>query len=188
MDKDYLLRIGCLLYLSQGSCPDITFAVNFLARFSMAPDLSHWSALEHLISYVHFSANLSLPILASSSAPDKDCITTYVNANWGGEAARSVHGFFSFAWGVPISWSSKRQTCVERLTCQAKYMALSFASKDTCFLSSLLSKFLDIQPPLILSDNKAAVIISSDCSTRKERRHVDREFHIINKLLFQEKV
>jgi hypothetical protein len=52
MDKEYLSRIGCLLYLSQGSRLDITFLVNFLARFSMAPDSSHWSALEHLISYV----------------------------------------------------------------------------------------------------------------------------------------
>jgi hypothetical protein len=67
-------------------------------------------------------------------------------------------------------------------------MALSFASKDACFLSSLLSKFLAIQPPLILSNNKAAVTISSDCGTRKEHWHVNREFHIINELLFQEKV
>jgi hypothetical protein len=52
MDKDYLLRIGCLLYLAQGYWPDITFLVNFLARFSMAPDSTHWAALEHLICYV----------------------------------------------------------------------------------------------------------------------------------------
>jgi hypothetical protein len=52
MDKEYLSCIGCLLYLSEGSRPDITFLVNFLARFSMASDSSHWSALEHLISYV----------------------------------------------------------------------------------------------------------------------------------------
>jgi hypothetical protein len=117
MDKDYLSRIGCLLYLSQGFRPDITFAVNFLARFSMAPDPSHWAALEHLISYVQFLVNLSLPIIASSDTADDDCVTTYVDANWGGEAARSVHGFFSFVWGALISWSSKQQTCVARLTC-----------------------------------------------------------------------
>jgi hypothetical protein len=52
MDVNYLLRIGCLLYLSQGLRPDITFAVNFLACFSMKPDDSHWAALEHLISYI----------------------------------------------------------------------------------------------------------------------------------------
>jgi hypothetical protein len=95
MDVDYLSRISCLLYLSQGLRPDITFAVNFLARFSMKPDASHWDALEHLISYVRYSASLSLPIIASQ--PFNSGITTYVDANWGGEGARSVQGFISLA-------------------------------------------------------------------------------------------
>jgi hypothetical protein len=186
MDREYLSRIGCLLYLAQGSRPDITFAVNYLARFSMSPDESHWGALEHLISYVRYSSHLSLPIVADGS--DSDCIRTFVDANWGGEGWRSVHGFISTVWGAPISWSSKRQTCVARSTCQAEYMALSFASKDSCFIHSLLSNFFSIKSPLILSDNKAAVYISKDCGSRKDHRHVDREFHIINELLYQGKV
>ncbi|KAI7934875.1 hypothetical protein MJO29_016138 [Puccinia striiformis f. sp. tritici] len=186
MDLDYMSRVGCLLYLSMGSRPDITFSVNFLARFSMAPDSSHWAALEHLISYLRYSARLTLPIVASDQSQDD--ITTFVNANWGGEGARSVHGFISKLWGAPVSWSSKRQTCIARSTCQAEYMALSFASKDACYISSLLSGFFTLPPPLILSDNKAAVHISKDCGTRKEHRHVDREFHIINELLYKEKV
>ncbi|KAI7962876.1 hypothetical protein MJO28_000970 [Puccinia striiformis f. sp. tritici] len=186
MDLEYMSRIGCLLYLSMGSRPDITFSVNFLARFSMAPDSSHWAALEHLISYVRYSAHLSLPIVASDRGPD--AIKTFVDANWGGEGARSVHGFLSKLWGAPVSWSSKRQTCIARSTCQAEYMALSFASKDACYISSLLSGFFSLPSPLILSDNKAAVHISKDCGTRKEHRHVDREFHIINELLYKEKV
>jgi hypothetical protein len=67
-------------------------------------------------------------------------------------------------------------------------MALSFASKDASFLSSVLSSFFTLPPPLLLSDNKAAIHISSDCGTRKEHRHVDREFHIINELLYKKKV
>jgi hypothetical protein len=46
----------------------------------------------------------------------------------------------------------------------------------------------DNQPPLILSNNKAAIHISSDCATQKEHRHVDCEFHVINELLFKKKV
>jgi hypothetical protein len=187
MDKDYLSRIGCLLYLLQGLRPDITFLVNFLARFSMAPDASHWAAVEHLISYIRFTSHLSLPIIAKSASPVSNCLTTYVDANWGGKAARSVHRFFSFAWGAPVSWSSKQQSCVARLTCQAEYMALSFALKGAFFLQSLVSKFIPIQPPLILSDSKAEVHISSDCGTRKEHWHINCEFHVINKLLFREK-
>jgi hypothetical protein len=186
MDKDYLSRIGCLLYLAQGSRPDITFAVHFLARFSLKPDATHWAALNHLISYIRYSSCLTLPIIATK--PFKTGVETFVDANWGGELSRSVHGFISTAWGAPISWSSKRQTCVARSTCQAEYMALSFASKDACVLSSILSSFYRLPPPLLLCDNKAAVHISSDCGTRKEHRHVDREFHVINELLYLKKV
>jgi hypothetical protein len=139
MDKEYLSRIGCLLYLAQGSRPNITFAVHFLARSCMKPDKNHWVALNHLISYIHYSAGLNLPIVASK--PFETGIETFVDANWGGELSRSVHGFISTAWGTPISWSSKRQTCVAWSTCQAEYMALSFASQDACTLSSVLSSF-----------------------------------------------
>jgi hypothetical protein len=63
-------------------------------------------------------------------------------------------------------------------------MALSFASKDTCYVSLLVSKFFSVIPPLLLSNNKAAVYISKDCGTRKEHCHINREFHTINKLLY----
>ncbi|PLW42058.1 hypothetical protein PCANC_13122 [Puccinia coronata f. sp. avenae] len=165
MDRKYLSRIGCLLYLAQGSRPDISFAVNYLARFSMAPDKSHWSALDHLIAYVCFTASTALPIRATGDA--NDCIRTFVDANWGGEGSRSVHGLISTVWGAPISWGSKRQTCAARSSCQAEYMALSFGSKDCCYLKSLLSQFIPVTPPLIFSDSKAAVHISKDCGTRK---------------------
>ncbi|MBW0483648.1 hypothetical protein O181_023363 [Austropuccinia psidii MF-1] len=50
MDKPYLKRIGMLLYIAQASRPDIAYAVNYLARFSMNTNKSHWKALEHLIA------------------------------------------------------------------------------------------------------------------------------------------
>jgi hypothetical protein len=152
----------------------------------MSPDASHWAALKHLKAYVRYTASLSLPIATvSSSSP---VIKTFVDANWGGEGSCLVHRFLSFAWGAPISWASKRQTCAARSTCQAEYMALSFALKDACFIHSLVQKFFSVDPPLILSNNKAAIHISLDCGTQKEHRHIDREFHIINELLFLKKV
>jgi hypothetical protein len=114
MDQEYFLCIGCLLYLSQGLRPDITFSVNFLARFSMSPDESHWAALEHLISYICYTSSLSLPIVCALTG--SEVVKTFVDANWGGKGARLVHGFLTLAWGAPVSWASKRQTCAARST------------------------------------------------------------------------
>jgi hypothetical protein len=47
-DVRYLLYIGILLYVAQGTRPDIAYATNYLARFSLNPDESHWAALKRL--------------------------------------------------------------------------------------------------------------------------------------------
>jgi hypothetical protein len=44
--------IGGLNYVPVGTRPDITYAVNFLARFSSRPLTIHWKELQHLIGYL----------------------------------------------------------------------------------------------------------------------------------------
>mgnify|MGYP000867385634 CR=1 FL=1 len=53
------------------------------------------------------------------------------------------------------------------------YMALSLVSKDACFIQSLLSGFVPALPPVILSENKAAVYIAKNCGMCKEYCHID---------------
>ncbi|MBW0474865.1 hypothetical protein O181_014580 [Austropuccinia psidii MF-1] len=45
MDKEYIRRIGMPLYIVQGSCPDISYSVNYVACFSMGPSVDHWNSL-----------------------------------------------------------------------------------------------------------------------------------------------
>ncbi|MBW0550007.1 hypothetical protein O181_089722 [Austropuccinia psidii MF-1] len=51
-DKEYLSKIGMILYLAQATRPDVMYAVNLLARFLVATNQRHWLALKHLISYL----------------------------------------------------------------------------------------------------------------------------------------
>ncbi|MBW0488570.1 hypothetical protein O181_028285 [Austropuccinia psidii MF-1] len=60
IDKEYLSRIGMLLYVAQATRPDIMYAVNFLACFSMNTTDRHWMALDHLISYMRGTSTKSL--------------------------------------------------------------------------------------------------------------------------------
>ncbi|MBW0503131.1 hypothetical protein O181_042846 [Austropuccinia psidii MF-1] len=83
MDKEYLRQIGMILYVSQGSRPDVAYAVNYLARFSMGTDRTHWDALEHLIAYLHYTRLSGILISAKESSKELKC---YVDANRGGEA------------------------------------------------------------------------------------------------------
>ncbi|MBW0501973.1 hypothetical protein O181_041688 [Austropuccinia psidii MF-1] len=90
LDKEYLKHIGILLYISQGSRPDISYSVKYLARYSRGTNNSHWEALEHLIAYMRKTRMLGIQITGSDLCPT---LRTYVNANWGGEGDRSTDGF-----------------------------------------------------------------------------------------------
>ena len=52
--------IGKLMYVSVGTRLDISFALNFLARFSAAPHRIHLETLVCLLRYVHGTTNLSI--------------------------------------------------------------------------------------------------------------------------------
>ncbi|MBW0461685.1 hypothetical protein O181_001400 [Austropuccinia psidii MF-1] len=180
MDKPYLRRIGILLYIAQGSRPDIAFAVNYLARFSLHMDKSHWAALEHLIAYLRGTRNMGIMIDKSNSSLEMKC---YVDANWGGEGNRSTHGYIIFHGKNPIGWQSKRQITIASSTAQAEYMALSFAAKEMLWLYNLFFDILKNPIPTLYSDNRTAVGISTESMNRKQTRHLIRDFNTINEFI-----
>ncbi|MBW0538417.1 hypothetical protein O181_078132 [Austropuccinia psidii MF-1] len=180
MDKPYLQRIGILLYIAQASRPDISHAVNYLARFSMGTDRSHWLALEHLISYVRGTRRMGILIANDNKSSEMRC---YVDANWGGEGDRSTHGYLVMHGRNPISWQSKRQATVASSTAQAEYMSLSFAVRECIWIANLFRPVLGDLIPVMLSDNKTAVGISTASMGRKQTRHLIREFNLINEYI-----
>ncbi|MBW0590859.1 hypothetical protein O181_130574, partial [Austropuccinia psidii MF-1] len=109
MDKPYLKQIGILLYIAQACRPDISFAVNYLARFSLSTDQSHWNALEHLIAYLRRTRDMGILISKLNASSEMTC---FVDANWGGEANRSTHGYIIMHGINPIGWQSKQQTTI----------------------------------------------------------------------------
>ncbi|MBW0478945.1 hypothetical protein O181_018660 [Austropuccinia psidii MF-1] len=180
MDKPYLKRIGILLYIAQASCPDIAYAVNYLARFSIKTDQSHWAALDHLIAYLRGTRDMGIQISKNNKSQDFEC---FVDANWGGEGSRSTHGYLIMHGNNPIAWQSKRQTTIASSTAQAEYMALSFADKETLWLYHLLLNILKNPVPTLFSDNKTAVGISTESMNRKQTRHLIRDFNTINEYI-----
>jgi hypothetical protein len=48
----YLSVIRALMYLTNNTRPDITFAVNLLARYSAAPTMRHWNGVKDVLRYL----------------------------------------------------------------------------------------------------------------------------------------
>lgn len=60
--EKYLRAIGSINYLSVATRPDITYTVNYLARFSSDPRQKHWTAIEHLTQYLNTTGATELLI------------------------------------------------------------------------------------------------------------------------------
>ncbi|WAQ89306.1 hypothetical protein PtA15_10A730 [Puccinia triticina] len=97
----YQSLIGSLNYIALGSRPDLSFAVNFLARFSSNPDNTHWNGLKHLVQYLATTQDKQLKLEYSNGE-----LVTWADANWGGEFQRSTSGFIIKFMGSPIAWGS----------------------------------------------------------------------------------
>ena len=48
------------MYLANYTRPDITFAVNLLARYSSAPIPRHWNGIKHILRYLCATIDLGL--------------------------------------------------------------------------------------------------------------------------------
>ncbi|MBW0588000.1 hypothetical protein O181_127715 [Austropuccinia psidii MF-1] len=162
MDKPHLKRIGILLYIFQASRPNIAYAVNYLAHFSLNTNESHWAALEHLIAYLRGVKDMGIQIDKNNKSRDLKC---FVDANWGGEGNRSTHGYLIMHGVNPIAWQLKPQTTITSSTAQAKYMALSFSAKETLWIYHLLLNILKNPIPTLFSDNKTSIGVRFDYET-----------------------
>jgi hypothetical protein len=134
----YQQAIGCLSYAAICSRPDITHAVNYLARFCSCYDESHWAAVKHLLQYIKETTDLGI-IFSKTNKPNTK-ITAYTNADYNSCAntRRSTTGYVIKWQGCLISWKSKRQQTVALSTTEAKYMDISDASKHVLWMRRMI--------------------------------------------------
>ncbi|MBW0496892.1 hypothetical protein O181_036607 [Austropuccinia psidii MF-1] len=175
--KSFLTIVGSLSYVANGTRPDISFAVNLLARHAQAPGHQHWTLLQHLLGYLHHTQWKGLRLF-----PNNEEITVSLDASWGVEFSRSTHRYLMMVHGCAIPWSSKRLATVASSMSHAEYMALSLASRKGMWLKRLINDvFGRGMHLLLLSNNKSAIRISKDLASNKKTRHLDRDFYIVNK-------
>jgi hypothetical protein len=171
----YQSFIGSLNYLALGIRPDLSYAVNYLARFSSNPNETHWAALSHLIQYLATNSDKKLKLQVTS-----DSVVTWSDANWGGEFQRLTSGFLITFLGSPIAWGSRRQKVVATSTCAAEFISLGSSVDFLLFLIPIFQS-LDIHPPLHLNcDNRAAVLVSDDNASKGRMKSLERNFFFVN--------
>jgi hypothetical protein len=154
----YHEAIGSLMYASLGTCPDITFAVQTISRFTTNPGLPHWEAIKQIFRYLKATRHLWL------CYGGKNKLEGYADADRNmAEDQRAISGYTFIINGGAVSWSAKRQETVTLSTTKSEYIAITYAAKEALWIHSLISQIFDI-PALsipLFSDNQSAIALTN---------------------------
>ena len=184
----YQSLIGSLIYLSTKTRPDLSYAVNKLARFCSKPTSAHLAAVKRIFRYVKGTINYGL---LYSKQQTESCIG-YSDADWAGDKLdrKSTSGYSFQLSGASISWASIKQSCVALSTAEAEYIALAAAAQEASWLQNLLFDFnyQSNEPMVIYEDNIAAISIANDSQCTKKTKHIDLKYHYVRDCINEHKI
>ena len=134
--------------------------------------------LKHILWYVKGMMSLNIHLRATSTPT----ITAYSDADWAG---------FSDTWfyirvlcllgSLLISWSSKQQTTVSRLSAEAEYCVIANVVSACSWLCHLLSDLLCKVPSATLAfyDNISSVYMSRNLVHHSQTKHIELDIHFV---------
>ncbi|XP_068339007.1 secreted RxLR effector protein 161-like [Pyrus communis] len=151
-EVSYLSAIGALLYLAQCTRPNISFAINLLARYSNAPTRIHWIGVKDIFNYLKGTMDLrliytheSLRGAASSFCPRLDsCLVGYVDTGYlfDPHMACSQTGYVFTVRNTAISWRSNKEMLVATFSNHVEIFALHEVSRE-CFWLRAVMEYID---------------------------------------------
>jgi hypothetical protein len=120
--KPYRSLIGCLLYITTCTHPDIAFVVTQLSRFLENPAQQHWNAAVHVLCYFKSTSQHGIIYQGGTGSVT---LKGYSDAYWGTnlDDRRSVSGVIVMIGNAPVVFKSMFQRTVALSSAEAEYMA-----------------------------------------------------------------
>ena len=184
----YLSAIGALMYLANGTRPDIAFAVNLLARFSSAPTKRHWNGIKRILRYLRGTIDLGLYFQKKQDLN----IIGYTDAGYLSDPhnALSQTGYVFLSGGTAISWKSAKQTMVATSTNHSEIIALYEAAKECTWLRRIHQHVQNAcgimiapTPTIIYEDNSACIAqVQSGYIKSNITKHISPKFFYTHNL------
>ncbi|KAE9336128.1 hypothetical protein PF008_g13168 [Phytophthora fragariae] len=190
MEQTSLMRraIGSLLWISNCTRPDITAAVNYLARFVARPCEDHWRGMKLILRYLRGTTSLGLLFKRDQGIGCKWHATIFSDADWAGEKSdvKSVSGAVLVLNGMVIAWSSKKQISVALSTMEAEYVAAAMAVKEAAWIKQLLVEIGLWKANVAVSlqvDNQSAIKSMENEMTSARSKHINVRYHYIRDVI-----
>ena len=211
----YKELLGALLWLSQGTRPDIAYAVAQCAKYSQKPKKAHWWALKRILRYlkgtveygIHYKVpgdreqggtlgSLDLPTgyLSSVSAKEAAGVETvgYVDSDYANslDDRRSITGYVNMLAEAPVTWQCKTQQSVALSTLEAEYMALAAEVQETDYQRMVFEELGVplLKPSVIKEDNKACQLFADHSGSHQRTKHIDVRHHFVRERIQRESI
>lgn len=180
-NEEYQKLIGCLLYVSINSRPDIAASISILAQKVSNPTQDDWNQLKRVVKYLKATANLKLK-LSDIGTVETDLVG-YADANWAEDrdSRKSNSGYTFFYNGGLINWSCRKQSCVSLSSTEAEFIALSDACQEAIWLQRLLGDLHQniALPTVINEDNQSCLKIVKEEKFSNRTKHIDTKLHFV---------
>ena len=155
--------VGSLVYLADSSRPDISFAVNQLARELSALSMSDWKRAKHVLRYLRGTVNLGLTYRRHPASVERKLIG-FCDSDFAGsvETSKSTPVFIILLNGAPFHWKTQLQRHVTVSSTEAELIALCSPSKELAWIRRMAIELelVDSGASVILCDNMSAMRIA----------------------------
>lgn len=172
----YREAIGSLLYLANGTRPDILYAVNYCSRKQSNFEVSDWMKIKRIFRYLRGTRNYGLMYRGLGNGID-----AYPDASWGSNDDRSsTSGYVIKVFGDVVNWRVKKQAHVSLSSAQAEYSAMSLVCRELAAIREMNLRLLKINiTPTVFEDNRSAITMSKTDDCPGIRHLVDLHEHYV---------
>lgn len=136
-------------------------------------------ALRRIIRYIQGTLHHGLQLYQGKLGS----LTAYSDSDWAGcsDTRRSTSGYCVYLGENLISWSSKRQQIVSRLSTEAEYKGVANVVAETSWIRNLL---LEMHCPmktttLVFCDNISTVYLSTNPVQHQRTKHIEIDLHFV---------
>jgi hypothetical protein len=173
----YNQLIGSLLWVSQCTRPDISFAVNKLSQHLRDPSEAHWQAAVCILNYLVSTKNLRLRL-----GGKLDCLG-FSDSDWAEDRddQKSTSAYTYRIGDGAISWKSRKQATVSLSSTEAEYKALSDSCKEGLWLRNVLTE-LCLRPNTAIPihvDNEGAEALAKNPEHHARTKHIHARYHFV---------
>ena len=183
--------VGGLMWLAISTRPDISNAVQSVARYCSASKVIHWKSALGIYAYINGSCGFGITYQRGTSVGIS--LEVFADPDYASKAIgrRSVSGGATMCEGACVCWFSRTQKCVTLSTSEAEYVALGDAVKELLFLRQVWrfmipGKEMPCFPAF--EDNQGALQLSKNPVSNSNSKRIDVRRHFLRELVRQEDI